>query len=58
MEYFKRTSDVMLQELLDAFGAVLIFNESSTFVPNILGLACMALLIWINADKEDAYDKV
>lgn len=41
-----------------AFGAVLIFNESSTFVPNILGLACMALLIWINADKEDAYDEV
>ena len=37
-----------------AFGAMLIFNESETFLPNLIGLACMAALVWLNCDKERA----
>ena len=33
-------------------GCWLIVNESDTFVPNFIGLACAALLIVINRDKK------
>lgn len=32
-------------------GCWLIVNESDTFVPNLVGLACAALLIVINKDN-------
>ena len=36
-------------------GVVLVFNESDTFLPNLIGLACLAALVWLNAnDKEEA----
>ena len=36
-------------------GVVLVFNESETFLPNLVGLACLAALVWLNAnDKEEA----
>ncbi len=37
-----------------AAGTLLVFNESDTFVPNFIGLACGALLIVINP-KGDAW---
>lgn len=36
-------------------GVVLVFNESDTFLSNLIGLACLAALVWLNAnDKEEA----
>ena len=36
-------------------GVVLVFNESDTFLPNLIGLACLAALVWLNANnKEEA----
>lgn len=36
-------------------GVVLVFNESDTFLPNLIGLTCLAALVWLNAnDKEEA----
>lgn len=36
-------------------GVVLVFNESDTFLPNLIGLACLAALVWLNAnDKVEA----
>lgn len=36
-------------------GVVLVFNESDTFLPNLVGLVCLAALVWLNAnDKEEA----
>ena len=37
--------------LLGFIGIPLVFNESNTFVPNFIGLACYALLIVINRNK-------
>ena len=37
-----------------ALGAMLVFNESDTFMPNLIGLACLAALIYLNTDKERA----
>ena len=36
---------------------MMIFNEGDSFTPNFIGLACLALLVVINADKE-ALDKL
>lgn len=33
-------------------GLFLVFNESDTIIPNLIGLACFGLLIAFNADKE------
>ena len=37
--------------ILGILGLFLVFNESDTFTPNFVGLACFALLIYINRDK-------
>ena len=37
-----------------AFGVMLIFNESNTFWPNLIGIACLAALVWLNSDREKA----
>lgn len=34
--------------ILLGFGCMLVFNESDTFTPNLIGIACFALLIAIN----------
>lgn len=34
------------------FGTLLVFNESDHFSWNLLGIACFALLIVVNCDKE------
>lgn len=31
-------------------GVVLVFNESETFLPNLIGLACLALLVGLNGN--------
>lgn len=33
-------------DVLLCIGLFLVFNESSTFVPNIIGLACAAVLVY------------
>lgn len=33
-------------------GVFLVFNESDTFIPNLVGLACAALLVVINREKD------
>jgi hypothetical protein len=40
-----------------ALGGMMIFNESDTFLPNFIGLACLALLVAINIDK-DTLEKI
>ena len=34
------------------FGTLLVFNESTSITPNFIGIACFALLIVVNCDKE------
>lgn len=51
-----KTLRIILSIIL-ALGGMLIFNESNSFTPNFIGLACLALLVVINADKE-ALDKL
>ena len=34
-------------------GVVLVFNESDTFLPNLVGLACLAALVWLNANESE-----
>lgn len=38
----------MAVNILLGCGCVMVFNESSNFTPNLIGLACFALLIVIN----------
>lgn len=40
-----------------ALGGMLIFNESDSFTPNFIGLACLALLVAVNID-EDTLHKI
>lgn len=42
----------LIVSIILAFGGMLIFNESNTFTPNFIGLACLALLVVVNLDKE------
>lgn len=35
-------------------GVLLVFNESKTFVPNLIGVACFVGLIALNKDKAQA----
>lgn len=50
MKHFKSIINLAL-----CVGVVLVFNESDTFLPNLIGLACLALLVGLNAnDKEEA----
>lgn len=35
-----------------ALGGMLIFNESDTFFPNLIGFACLALLVAVNIDED------
>ena len=51
-----RTSRTILSIVL-ALGGMLIFNESDTFMPNFIGLACLALLVAVNID-EDTLHKI
>jgi hypothetical protein len=51
-----KTLRIILSIIL-ALGGMLIFNESNSITPNFIGLACLALLVVINADKE-ALDKL
>lgn len=34
-------------------GVVLVFNESDTFLPNLIGLTCLAALVWLNANENE-----
>ena len=50
MKHFKSILNLAL-----CVGVVLVFNESETFLSNLVGLACLAALVWLNAnDKEEA----
>lgn len=50
MKHFKSLINLAL-----CVGVVMVFNESETFLPNLVGLACLAVLVWLNAnDKEEA----
>lgn len=51
-----KTLRIILSIILALFG-MMIFNEGNSFTPNFIGLACLALLVVINADKE-ALDKL
>ena len=46
-----RTLRTILSIVL-ALGGMLIFNESDSFTPNFIGLACLALLVAINIDED------
>lgn len=37
--------------IIFALGGLMVFNESESFTPNFIGLACWAVVIAINADK-------
>lgn len=37
--------------IIFALGGMMIFNEGDTFTPNLIGLACWAVVIALNADK-------
>mgnify|MGYP006992115762 CR=1 FL=1 len=47
----------LIVSIILAFGGMLVFNESDTFTPNFIGLACLALLVVVNIDK-DTLDKI
>ena len=50
MKHFKSLLNLAL-----CVGVVMVFNESETFLPTLVGLACLAALVWLNAnDKEEA----
>lgn len=43
----------IILSIILAFGGMLVFNENpETFTPNFIGLACLALLVVVNIDKE------
>lgn len=43
----------IILSIILALGGMLIFNENpETFTPNFIGLACLALLVVVNIDKE------
>ena len=44
----------LIFNILLGIGCFLVFNDSETFIPNLVGLACFALLIIINP-KGDAW---
>lgn len=46
-----RTIKIILSIIL-GLGSCLIFNESTSITPNFIGIACFALLIVVNCDKE------
>lgn len=46
-----KTLRIIFSIILALFG-MMIFNEGDSFTPNFIGLACLALLVVINADKE------
>jgi cell shape-determining protein MreD len=37
--------------IIFALGGMMVFNESETIIPNLVGLACWAVVIALNADK-------
>ena len=37
--------------IIFALGGMMVFNDSESFTPNFIGLACWAVVIAINADK-------
>lgn len=47
----------IILSIILALGGMLIFNESDTFTPNLIGLACFALLVVVNIDK-DTIEKI
>lgn len=50
MKHFKSILNLAL-----CVGVVLVFNESDKLWVNLIGLACLAALVWLNAnDKEEA----
>jgi len=38
----------LIINIILGFGCFLVFNDSESFIPNFIGLACFALLIAIN----------
>lgn len=46
-----KTLRIIISIILALFG-MMIFNEGESFTPNFIGLACLALLVVINADRE------
>lgn len=48
MKHFKSIINLAL-----CVGVVLVFNESDTFLPNLVGLACLAALVWLNANENE-----
>lgn len=48
MKHFKQLINLAL-----CVGVVLVFNESETFLPNLIGLACLAVLVWLNANENE-----
>lgn len=47
-----KTLRIILSIILALVGFILTFNESGEFFWNFVGLACFALLMAINIDKE------
>lgn len=47
----------LIVSIILVIGGMLVFNESDTFTPNLIGLACFALLVVVNIDK-DTLDKI
>ena len=45
MKHFKQLLNLAL-----CVGVVLVFNESDTLLPNLIGLACLALLVGLNGN--------
>lgn len=41
-----KTLSIIIDIILSIVGIALVFNESDTFTPNIIALACFALLIY------------
>lgn len=37
--------------IIFALGGLMVFNESESFTPNFIGLACWAVVIALNSDK-------
>ncbi len=37
--------------IIFALGGMMVFNDSESFTPNFIGLACWAVVIALNADK-------
>ena len=41
----------LFASILLGLGCFLIFNESESFAPNLVGIACAALLVYINRNN-------